>query len=133
MTDQSSGPFQKRLNLSQMSRESMVWPEHWPLWISSVTKQSGGEASKPEEVWQTKMIVNNLGQGRGSGKGRRGSGCSDTPPDSPRGQDSRGNMLFALVHADENVVLKDIAADFRSQKPGAGLIWMESKEQAAQL
>ena len=43
-------------------------------------------------------------------------------------------MLFALVHAGENVVIEDIAADFRSQtKLGAGLIWMESKEQAAQL
>ena len=42
-------------------------------------------------------------------------------------------MLFALVHAGENVVLEDIAADFRSQNAGAGLIWMESKEQATQL
>ena len=42
-------------------------------------------------------------------------------------------MCLVLVHAGENVVLKDIAADFRSQKAGAGLIWMESKEQAAQL
>ena len=42
-------------------------------------------------------------------------------------------MLFALVQAGENVVLEDIAADFRSQNAGAGLIWMESKEQAAQL
>ena len=42
-------------------------------------------------------------------------------------------MLFALVQAGENVVLEDIAADFRRVNPGAGLICMESKEQAAQL
>ena len=42
-------------------------------------------------------------------------------------------MLFALVHAGHNVHLELLAADFRSQNAGAGLIWMESKEQAAQL
>ena len=42
-------------------------------------------------------------------------------------------MLFAFVHAGENVVIEDIAANFRSQTAGAGLIWMESKEEAAKL
>ena len=42
-------------------------------------------------------------------------------------------MLFALVHAEENAVLEDIAKDFRRQRAKAGLICMESKERAAQL
>ena len=42
-------------------------------------------------------------------------------------------MLFALVHAEENAVLEDIAKDFRRQSAKAGLICMESKERAAQL
>ena len=41
-------------------------------------------------------------------------------------------MLFALVHARENAILEDIAADFRRQNAKAGLICMESKERAAQ-
>ena len=103
---------------------------------SAAKKLSKGEASEPEEVGPApsrKLIQWATAQIRGRGQGRRGSGCSDMPPDTPHGQDSRGNMLFALVQAGENVVLDDIAVDFCSQNAGAGLICMESKEQAAQL
>ena len=51
------------------------------------------------------------------------------PADTPHVQ----GMLFHLVHAHHNVHLELLANDFRSQNAGAGLIWMESKEQAAQL